>query len=112
MRQDMLRKTKAFTNRVPNRKRLELMSSGSLGTLTGEQEHALEVSQRAATRLEKLIEDLLMFSRASHGEVSFRQETLDIRGLATRALDAARPRAIVAGVDLSLAAFLLSWIFQ
>lgn len=83
---------------------LELMSGGSLGNLTVEQAHAVEVSQRAASRLEKLIEDLLMFSRASHGEVSFRQETLDIRGLATRALDAARPRAIVAGVDLGLAA--------
>src|SRR5574340_1054775 len=83
---------------------LELLSSGSLGALTGEQAHAMEVSQRAASRLETLIEDLLMFSRVSHGEVSFRQETLDIRTLAAHAVDSAGPKAVAAGVELGLAA--------
>jgi signal transduction histidine kinase len=83
---------------------LELMSSGSLGALTGEQEHALQVSQRASGRLEKLIEDLLMFSRASHGEFSFRQENIDIRALATRAVDAASPRALEAGLEIRMVA--------
>lgn len=83
---------------------LELMLSGSLGSLTDEQQHALQVSQKASRRLEKLIEDLLTFSHASHGEVSFRQETLDIRALATRALDEARAKAAEAGVVLRLVA--------
>jgi two-component system, sensor histidine kinase and response regulator len=83
---------------------LELLSSGSLGTLTDEQHHALQVSRKASSRLEKLIEDLLMFSRASHGEVSFRQETLDIRALATSAVDATSAKAAEAGVDLRLVA--------
>ncbi len=83
---------------------LELLSNGSLGELTADQEHALGVSRKAAGRLEKLIEDLLMFSRASHGEVSFRQETLDIRSLAARAADAAGAKAAEAGVDLRLVA--------
>lgn len=81
---------------------LELMSGGSLGTLTTDQEHAVRVSRKASDRLERLIEDLLTFSRASHGEVSFRQETLDIRSLAERAVEAAAARATDAGVDLRL----------
>jgi signal transduction histidine kinase len=83
---------------------LELMSSGSLGPLTDEQHHGLQVSQKSARRLEKLIEDLLMFSRASHGEVSFRLETLDIRALAASAIEATSAKAADAGVDLRLVA--------
>ncbi|MGC8855403.1 MAG: histidine kinase dimerization/phospho-acceptor domain-containing protein, partial [Anaerolineae bacterium] len=52
---------------------LELLVSESLGPLTPEQRHALQVSQRAAARLENLIEDLIMFSLASRGELSLKQ---------------------------------------
>ena len=83
---------------------LELMAADSLGVLTDEQRHAVQVSQKAARRLEKLIEDLLMFSRASHGEVSFRQEELDIRRLAGRAIKNSAAKAEQAGVDLRLVA--------
>jgi two-component system, sensor histidine kinase and response regulator len=83
---------------------LELMAGGALGALTEEQQHALKVSQKATGRLERLIEDLLTFSRASHGEVSFRQETLDIRSLAASAVDGTRARAVDAGVELRLVA--------
>ena len=44
---------------------LELMVTDSLGPLTDEQRHALQVSQKASDRLENLIEDLIMFSMAS-----------------------------------------------
>ena len=83
---------------------LELMATDSLGVLTDEQRHAVEVSQKAARRLEKLIEELLMFSRASHGEVSFRQEQLDLRHLADRAIKNSAGKAEQAGVDLRLVA--------
>jgi len=83
---------------------LELMATASLGSLTDEQRHAVQVSQKAARRLEKLIEDLLMFSRASHGEVSFRQEKLDICSLANRAIKNSAAKAEEAGVDLRLLA--------
>lgn len=83
---------------------MELLAGGSLGALSADQEHAIQISQKAASRLEKLIEDLLMFSRASHGEVSFRQEALDIRELAVKAVDSARPKALGAGVELQLSA--------
>jgi signal transduction histidine kinase len=64
----------------------------------------VEVSQRAARKLERLIEDLLMFSRASHGEVSLRHETLDIRRIADRAIRSVAAQAGDAGIDLRLAA--------
>ena len=83
---------------------LELMSTGSLGDMSPDQAHAVQVSQKASKRLEKLIEDLLMFSRASHGEVSFRQETLDIRALAVQSVDGFATRASEAGVDLRFTA--------
>src|SRR5512143_1394630 len=58
---------------------VELMVSDSLGPLTEEQRHALQVSQRASDRLENLIEDLIMFAMASRGELSLKQEPLDLR---------------------------------
>jgi signal transduction histidine kinase len=83
---------------------LELMATDSLGVLSEEQRHAVQVSQKAARKLESLIEDLLTFSRASHGEVSFRQETLDIRRTADRAIRNVAARAGEAGIDLRLVA--------
>jgi signal transduction histidine kinase len=83
---------------------LELMVIESLGKLTEEQRHALQVSQKATTKLERLIEDLLTFSHGSRGEVSFRQQTLDIRSLASRAIGNAAAKAQAAGVELRLLA--------
>ncbi|HEY5981885.1 MAG TPA: ATP-binding protein [Anaerolineales bacterium] len=83
---------------------LELMSTDSLGKLTDEQRHAVQVSQKATKRLEKLIEDLLTFSRASHGEVSFRQEALDLQTLVNRAIRDAAAKAEAGGVSVRLLA--------
>ncbi len=79
---------------------LELMITDSLGPLTSEQRHALQVSQKAAARLENLIEDLLMFSMASHGQMSIKQESLDIRRMANLAVKNAGPKAEERGVQL------------
>ncbi len=51
---------------------LELMATGSLGALTAEQKNALQVSQRAAGRLESLIDNLILFSLAARGEMTLR----------------------------------------
>jgi signal transduction histidine kinase len=83
---------------------LELMVTDSLGVLTDEQRHAVQVSQKAAKRLEKLIEDLLMFSQASHGEIGFRHGTLDVRNAANRAIRGHVEHAEAAGVQLRLVA--------
>src|SRR5512138_461860 len=57
---------------------IELLVSESLGPLTEEQKHALEVSQQSTARLETLIDDLLMVSMASRGELSLKQTPVDI----------------------------------
>jgi len=61
---------------------LELMSSKSLGPITEEQVHALQVSQHSTARLESLIEDLIMVSITSRGELTLKQEAVDIRRVA------------------------------
>ncbi len=83
---------------------LELMVTDSLGPLTDEQRHALLVSQKASDRLENLIEDLIMFSLASHGEMSVKQESMDIRRMASLAVKNAVPKAEERGVDVQLLA--------
>jgi signal transduction histidine kinase len=83
---------------------LELLGTESLGSLTEEQRHAVQVSQKAAGKLEKLIEDLLTFSQTSRGEISLRQQAIDVRGLAARALKNISGKAEEAGVDVQLQA--------
>lgn len=66
---------------------IELLVTESLGPLAEEQKHALQVSQQSTARLEGLIEDLIMVSLASRGELSIRLAEVDIcqtAGLVTR----------------------------
>ncbi|MBI3738629.1 MAG: hypothetical protein HY258_06255 [Chloroflexi bacterium] len=83
---------------------LELMVTGSLGALSDEQRRAMQVSQKASNRLETMIEDLIMFSLASHGEMSMKQESLDIRRLASVAIKTATQKAEERGVEVSVVA--------
>jgi len=72
---------------------IELMITGSLGPVSEEQSHALEVSQRATARLEAMIDDLIMFSLTSKGELSIKQGSVDIRRLANLAIKSAEEKA-------------------
>jgi len=60
---------------------LDLISTGSLGPITAEQQAALRVGERAAARLEAMIEDLIMFSLAARGELSLKPDRTVLRGL-------------------------------
>ncbi len=77
---------------------LELLVTDSLGKVTEDQRHALQVSQRAATRLEGMIEDLIMFSLASRGEMSMKLDKVDIRRLVSLATTSAFNKAEERGV--------------
>ncbi|MCQ3937176.1 MAG: hypothetical protein DPW18_09030 [Chloroflexi bacterium] len=79
---------------------LELLITESLGGITPEQRHALSVSQRAAGKLESMIEDLIMFSLASRGELSMKLDVVDIRRLASLAAKSAVNKAEERGVKL------------
>ena len=72
---------------------IDLMITGSLGPISNEQRQALEVSQKAAARLEAMIEDLIMFSLTSKGNFSIKQEEIDIGRLAGNAVNSATEKA-------------------
>jgi signal transduction histidine kinase len=82
---------------------IELLVSESLGPLVVEQKHALEVSQQSANRLETLIDDLLMVSMASRGELSIRQTPVDICRLANLTVKSHGESALQRGVRLQAA---------
>ncbi len=79
---------------------LELLVTESLGTVSEEQRRALQVSQRAATKLESMIEDLIMFSLASHGEMSMKLNRVDIGKIISSAVRSAHSKADERGVQV------------
>jgi signal transduction histidine kinase len=79
---------------------VELLITESLGSITEEQRHALAVSQQSTNRLETLIEDLIMVSLASRGELSISQDNVDIRRLANLALKTYTDSALGRGINL------------
>ena len=79
---------------------IELLVTASLGPVTEEQKHALQVSQQSANRLEALIEDLIMVSLASRGEMSVKQEDADIRRIANLAVKSYMSKAAERGINL------------
>jgi len=79
---------------------LELLVSESLGPITDEQKHALQVSQRSSSRLENLIEDLIMVSVTTRGELTIKQEAIDIRRMANLTIKSALEKAEKRGVSV------------
>lgn len=83
---------------------LELLVTDSLGQVSEDQRHALQVSQRAASRLEGMIEDLIMFSLASRGEMSMKMDKVDIRRIVSLAATSASNKAEERGVQVLVSA--------
>ncbi|HNF94520.1 MAG TPA: ATP-binding protein [Anaerolineales bacterium] len=81
---------------------IELMLAESLGPISDEQRHALTVSQRSTGKLEDMIEDLIMFSLASRGEMSMKLEGVDIRRLVSLVTKTAMRKAEDRGVKLEV----------
>lgn len=79
---------------------VELLITESLGPVTEEQRYALQVSQQSTNKLETLIEDLIMVSLASRGELSIQQEDVDICRLANLAVNTYAHQAQARGVSL------------
>lgn len=72
---------------------LEILADGGLGALSTEQREGVAVIRRANMRLERLIEDLIQFSLASHGELLLKLEASDLNDLAAQAVSTAEQRA-------------------
>jgi len=79
---------------------IELMVTESLGNITEEQKHALQVSQQSTGKLEALIEDLIMVSLASRGELSIKQDNVDIHRIANLAIKSFMGKAAERGINL------------
>jgi len=79
---------------------VELLISESLGPINQEQKHALQVSQQATSRLEGLIDDLIMFSLTSRGELSLKTEAVDIARLATLSVKSVEQKGKDRGVSV------------
>jgi signal transduction histidine kinase len=79
---------------------IELLVTESLGPITAEQKHALQVSQQSSARLEGLIDDLIMVSLASRGELSINLDDMDIRRIANLAVKSFLGRAQDRGITL------------
>lgn len=79
---------------------VELLVSESLGPLAEEQRHALQVSQQSTTRLETLIEDLIMVSLASREELNINLHNVDVGRLANLAVKSSLDKGAARGVNL------------
>ncbi len=72
---------------------LDLMSEGSLGDLSKEQETALDVMMRAEGRLEELIEKMIQFSLEATGQFTLQIKEANFNEVIELALDRARIKA-------------------
>lgn len=73
---------------------LELMATGDLGPLTEEQTHTVRVLIRSAERLERLIEDLILFSVTERGDVSLRLQPARLQDIFVTLVERIRQVAI------------------
>lgn len=82
---------------------IDLLVTESFGKVSKDQRDALDVIQRSFEKLEGLIEDLIVFSLATRGEMSMKLDRVDIHQLAALAVKSARPKAEERGVSVELA---------
>jgi signal transduction histidine kinase len=80
---------------------MELLTTGSLGSLSEEQKNALRVSQRATIRLESLIDNLILFSLAARGEMTLKLGSVNLNKVANDVLSYSRTKAADREVTLN-----------
>jgi len=79
---------------------IELLISESLGPIADEQKHALQVSQQASGNLEGLIEDLIMVSLASRGELIVKLDDMDVRRIVSLTVKSFQDKALNREIEL------------
>ena len=79
---------------------LELLREGEGGELTADQARFLEVIDRNATRLQKLVDDILTVSRADANRMKLTLEPVDVTQLVRRSVESAAPVASGRRVEL------------
>jgi len=89
---------------------LDLLLTESLGPLTSDQKKALDVSSRSSMRLQSLIDDLILFSQASRGEMTLTLGPVNLNELIASVVTWIKPKAderqlefeVTSSVDLPL----------
>ncbi len=81
---------------------LDLLANNDLGQITPEQAEAFKVMIRSSDRLERLIEDLILFSTASKGEVTIQWSKFILAEVCQVAYQRALPKASEKKVRLIL----------
>ncbi|PKN94927.1 MAG: hypothetical protein CVU44_03730 [Chloroflexi bacterium HGW-Chloroflexi-6] len=81
---------------------LELLHAEALGELNEGQKSSLEVSLRSANRLQNLIDDLILFSQASRGELTLQLKPVDLNLLISSILTRTNPKAVERSIALNL----------
>jgi signal transduction histidine kinase len=81
---------------------LELLHTESLGDLSPEQKTSIDVSLRSATRLQNLIDDLILFSLASRGELTLKLSPVDLNLLLAPIMTRSNPKAFERSIELKL----------
>jgi len=81
---------------------LDLLTNDDLGPTNEEQKQALEVMNRSSERLERLIEDLILFSTADRGEIALSKQTFNLTSLCRTAIARSSSRADAKQIHLEL----------
>jgi PAS domain S-box-containing protein len=79
---------------------LELVLEGQASGLTAESGEFLNIVDRNAARLERLVDDLLFMARLGSGKLELSLEDTDLAALARESVSAATPRASAQAVEL------------
>ena len=80
---------------------LDIVREGDAGEINPEQSHYLDVIDRNATRLLRLVGDLLFVAQVEAGTLSLEKGEVDLEQVCLDAVEAARPRAEKLAVGLS-----------
>jgi PAS domain S-box-containing protein len=83
---------------------LDIVRGGEAGELSEQQARFLDVIDRNAQRLVRLVGDLLFVAQVEAGTLSLERGEVDLAAVAGESVEAARPRAMARGVSLALEA--------
>ncbi|MFN3307941.1 MAG: ATP-binding protein [Anaerolineales bacterium] len=81
---------------------LDMMREGAFGEVTDEQAHALDALSRSAARLEKLIDDLILFAYAERGELTLTLTRQNLGEITREVVDSHGYSAQAKGVTLKV----------
>ncbi len=81
---------------------LELLLNGDLGSVNENQAKALQIMFRASERLNRLIEDLILFSMAERGDVTVRKGAVNLSAVSMTCVNRVMPKAMEKKTNLEL----------